>query len=360
MSRKILILMQCIIASLVLLSCDSDSDNIEEKTVDPFAGIIPIYYEDNNVWLCSAEYEAVRIGEYLWMNRNFSHYYKNAKYNITREQLNLILTRCRLDASKYQVNLDDINKYYGLYYSADERMQMSINGVMYEGKDKVLKKRLNEHGDSVCAWRLPLNEDFQQLFGMCGNAREFDVRVTLSCKAGENPAAYDIPGINGNDGTYWFSGYNTNKYGFNMMPGGARFHSGSPWSTCFDAAGHDCVTYNCDRGDFYGFFVGTRWGADAEKTISIFENINTTEGKLWHWLNVRWCRRLTDKELGYKLYINTAKTDIKKLDLDETPPSGYSELAKGYLRGFYVQYILNNPQPLKSVSELVRMTEGLR
>lgn len=75
---------------------------------------------------------------------------------------------------------------------------------------------------------------------------------------------------------------------------------------------------------------------------------------------MRWCRRLTDKELGYKLYINQDQTDIQKLDLEDTAPYGYSELPNGYLRGFYVQYILDNPQPQKTISELVRMTEGLR
>jgi hypothetical protein len=70
-------------------------------------------------------------------------------------------------------------------------------------------------------------------------------------------------------------------------------------------------------------------------------------------MNVRWCRRLSDIELGYKLYINANQTDIKKLDLDTPPPSGYKELPHGYVRGFYVQYILNSPKSTVTVSKIV-------
>jgi hypothetical protein len=62
---------------------------------------------------------------------------------------------------------------------------------------------------------------------------------------------------------------------------------------------------------------------------------------------------LTDIELGYRLYINGALTDIKKLDLSTPVPNGYRELPHGYMRGFYVQYILNNPQSKITVARVI-------
>jgi len=348
--------MQCIFASAILLSCDGGSEGDEPGITPPDPGgivKIPLYFEDKN-WVSTADYEAVKIGEYLWMNSNFNHYYKNATYTITREQINKVLQRYRIDPMDYQISIEDFNKYYGLYYSSQEIFQMSRDGVMYEGENRVLKRIKSADGDSVCAWKIPTAEDFRQLFAMCGNAQEADVRIALACKAGDNPAAISL---DKEYWTYWFGRYNTNKYGFNMMPGGARFHNPTDWSFCFGE--NDCVWYNCAKGDLYNFFMTARWAAADNRTITIHDWVETREGKLYHWLNVRWCRKLTDEELGYKLYINTAKTDIKKLGLKENPPTGYTELANGYLRGFYVQYILDNTNP-KSVAQIVKMTEDLK
>lgn len=71
-------------------------------------------------------------------------------------------------------------------------------------------------------------------------------------------------------------------------------------------------------------------------------------------MNVRWCRPLTDNELGYKLYINSDLTDVKKLGLNTPPPSGYIEFPHGYMRGFYVQYILDKPGSKITVADIVR------
>lgn len=69
---------------------------------------------------------------------------------------------------------------------------------------------------------------------------------------------------------------------------------------------------------------------------------------------------ITDIELGYKLYINKDKTDIKKLDIKDSPPEGYTELPRGYTRGFYVQYILNNPNTKLTVSEIVNYAKNVQ
>lgn len=323
-----------LLASTLLTSC-SDDEYEESPQKELVPQKIAIYYEDH-VFQQKWQYEAVRIGEYYWMNSNFYHYIENP---VTQAQIDKCLTNLRINPKEYQVNIDDFNRYFGGYYSRGYIEHMFGNGFVYEGEEKVLNR----------GWNLPYSEDFQQLFAMCGDGTEPYVRTALSCKPGDNPIAKL---------SYWFGSLNTNKYGFNLTPGGARFHAGDRWGTCF--GNNDCPTFEADPGDFYGLLMMARWAGNASKTITIHDYPDPNEGKLFHLLNVRWCRKLTDDELGYKLYINKAQTDIIKRNPIQQAPAGYTELPKGYLRGFYVQYILDNPQPVKTVAELVQMTKGLR
>lgn len=94
--------------------------------------------------------------------------------------------------------------------------------------------------------------------------------------------------------------------------------------------------------------------------VGIHDYITSKEYESYHYLNVRWCRPLTDIELGYKLYINKDKTDIKKLGLKDSPPEGYIELPRGYTRGFYVQYILNDPNTKLTVSNIINYAKSVQ
>ena len=184
---------------------------------------------------------------------------------------------------------------------------------------------------------------------MCGNGSEQDVRLSLTVKAGENPIS--ILGL-----TYWFGPNNTNKYGFNLMPGGARFNGPQVWELKHNHEGTDNESINVSTGDFYGFTQAAMWQTWDGK-VSIDDYPHGDIGKTWHWMPIRWCRKLTDEELGYKLYINQTQTDIKKLSLTDSIPEGYQELPNGYIRGFYVQFIMNNPNPQKTVSDIVAMAK---
>ncbi|WP_163267925.1 hypothetical protein [Dysgonomonas sp. 216] len=345
-------------ALLLFSACgsDSNSDSDDDDNPTPADTIvkIPLYFEDS-FYNVKADYQAVRIGEYLWMNRNFNHYLSNDRYNTpTRAQLNKVLEIYRRKVSSFQVNMDDFTKYFGLYYNRMEVEHLYGHAgscVMFEGKDRVIvRQSTGTPGDSIRAWGLPADNDFRQLFAMCGEVTTSSIRFALSCKPYENPVAIPIPE------SYWFSSRNTNRYEFNLMPGGARFHTKTDWGLCFQG-NEDCHDYVGSTGDFYMFYEAVRWAADNSKTVSVHDFVDCKEGKLWHWLNVRWCRKLSDKELGYKLFINAERTNILKLGLEETVPAGYSELANGYLRGFYVFYILDREHPLKTIREIVNMAD---
>lgn len=335
--------------------------NTTTRTI-PQSVKVKFYSTDNNTIM--GEYTAVRIGEYYWINQNFTHVvpygadFENA-YPITQQVLNKYVQRALIDTSLYQLkNIGDFDKYYGRYYSYPSILYMNQFGQIY-----------NEYNEPVKGWKLPSPEDYRQLFAMSpfnttydgphSSLNERDIRFAMEARNGDNPLAYDIqnPG-NSPYKTYWFnSQYTTNMYGFNLMPGGARLNGDGPWC---NGLGPDGGCYNdAKKGDLYGLFYSAYLAVDhpndhlAIGTVSIHDYADTQENITYHMLNVRWCRRLSDAELGYKLYINSAMTDIKKLELNTPAPQGYTELPHGYIRGFYVQYILNNPNPTATVQDVV-------
>ncbi|MFT4167607.1 MAG: hypothetical protein QM653_00620 [Dysgonomonas sp.] len=323
-------------------SACSDSENYEVTPPDP-GGIkeIAVSFVDPNR-NTSAKYEAVKIGEYLWFNSNINHY--PASVETTRSQVDLVLSRYRLDPKQYKTSLSDINKYYGLYYNRADFEYLELNRRNYQIKE-------NGKDAPTGAWGAPSNTDVAQLFAMCGNGTESDVRTMLTCKSGSNSAAIA-------DYTYWFSNKNTNKYGFNLMPGGARFHANDKWTLKHNHNDNDIDVFDVAPGDFYGFVeaaIIVTWNG----RVTIDDYIKFDNNKSWHLMTVRWCRQLTDDELGYKLYINQTQTDILKAGLKDAVPSGYTELPRGALRGFYVQFIINGVRPNTSVTEMLQLAKGL-
>lgn len=315
-----------------------------------------------------AEYNAVLIGEYYWVSQNFTHKLSigNGFENdvpITQELLDRYVERVRIDPALYQLSdIENYERYYGRYYS--------YPSIDYMNKFCYMA---NEQGNKINGWKLPSAEDYRQLFAMCPfntthdgphtRLNERDVRFALSAREGDNPMAFNINQAgNSPYKVYWFDpNHVNNMYGFNMMPGGARLNGDGPWC---NGLGPNGGCYNDGkRGDVYHLFYTADFAMQNSNgsfgAVIIHDKINTSEIETYHYLNVRWCRPLSDIELGYKLYINSGKTDIQKLGLDEPTPVGYSELPRGYLRGFYVQYMLNNPNPSVTVQDLVQYANSV-
>lgn len=310
------------------------------------------------------EYNAVRVGEYYWVDQNFYHTVKWGNdfeniYPITQNVLDKYVERIRIAPSQFQLqNITDFEKSYGRYYSYPSILYMNKYGVMRD-----------QNNQNIKGWKIPAPEDYRQLFAMCPfnttndaphtRLNERDVRFALGARPGDNPLAYDIANPGGGPyKTYWFDKKNTtNKYKFNLMPGGARLNGDGPWCNGLGPT-NGCYT-DGKKGDIYHLFYSAYmavqlWNDELSMgVVMLHDYVDTKDVLSYHMMNVRWCRRLSDIELGYKLYINANQTDIKKLDLDTPPPSGYKELPHGYVRGFYVQYILNNPKSTVTVSKIV-------
>lgn len=107
------------------------------------------------------EYNAVRIGEYYWIDRNFTHTIKKGNgfendVPITQNILNRYLERVRIDPQYYQLsNITNFEKYYGRYYSYPSIEYMNKYCFMAD-----------ENGNKIEGWRLPFPADYRQLFAM--------------------------------------------------------------------------------------------------------------------------------------------------------------------------------------------------
>lgn len=339
MNKKVVL--KLLSLAVLFFSCNSEESEVPNEIVPPQNTLpksIKIHYSQDDGVNFLSTYTGVKIGEYYWMNSNFTEPFE---HDITKVQIDNILKIYEIDPAHYPITVSDFHKYYGQYYSRTYIEYMSAHGRMYEGDDKIKNT----------VWQLPSKDDFRQLFGMCGNGQLLDVLTFLVCKPNEVPVALPVVG--------WFSPLNSNRYDFNLLPGGARYHGETPEVFKIKYPDGREKSFSLTKGDLYNFSQVASFVC-VDGTVSIHDYPDTSGGKLWHWLNMRWCRKLTDEELGYRLYINTNQTDIRKLGLDDTVPSGYAELPKGYIRGLYVQYILDNPKPEKTVSQIVAMAKDLR
>lgn len=301
------------------------------KEVEEFPSTVALRQIIDNV---SYKYNAVRIGEYLWMDSNMSALQEMPHVN--QHQINRSLWVLGIDTLNYKVTPEEYHKYIGELYSKSSRLGYFTALKMYETHDV---------GEVEKTWGLPTKKDFRQLFAMCGDGGNNDVLTTLSYKEGEIPLARKV------QHNHWMHNNNTNKYGFNLIYSGFRQHNGQEtWTN--KENGNSITLRQGDVGQVFNMHI-----FQAADGIALLEDYPSTQKwteSFW-WLPVRLTRRLTDAELGYKLYVNSDQTDIKKLGLTETAPAGYIELGNGYLRGFYVQYILNNENPTKTIADIKQM-----
>lgn len=280
------------------------------------------------------EYTSVRIGEYLWLNSNLT--YPQLTAHVSQHQINRSLWILGIDTLNYIVSPSDFHKYIGEYYSNGSRLYDLNSGTFRE---------VRPTGSVEKQWGLPSKKDFRQLFAMCDDGSANAVLTNLSYKENEVPIARKV------QNNHWMHNTNTNKYGFNLVYAGARQHSGTfTWTN--KENGRSIVLAQSDLQQAFNMHT-----FPATDGLAVLEDYPSTEKfpSNFNWLPVRWCRKLTDAELGYKLYVNADQTDIKKLGLSDTAPAGYTELGNGYLRGFYVQYILDNPNPTKTISDIKNM-----
>ncbi|WP_128331386.1 T9SS type A sorting domain-containing protein [Apibacter sp. HY039] len=266
-------------------------------------------------------YNGVKIGEYYWIDNNL--YEPIGSVGYASEEV--IHKHMDVWGVPYNVSAKDFDRYYGRYYGPDDLPY----GEMYENN------KLSS------GWGFPNMSDFNQLFAMCGTGSYTDIKEYLGAKPNDNPAAVNLIGSGDFSNGYWFEP-NKNVYGFNLMPGGGRMNG--DWE-------------GLKAGDFYALYKHAKFRVNSWNNVVTIDNLNKIVEfgtPLYHKLNIRLSKRIPDEELGYKLYIkesdlkkyensniiagfDISSVDIKKLALEDKIPSGYVELPKGWIRGFYIQ-----------------------
>ncbi|GAB6012218.1 SpaA isopeptide-forming pilin-related protein [Viscerimonas tarda] len=348
---------------------ENDENNIEES----------VLYFDN---------KATRIGEYYWsqvFNDTITQFrwwtlleFSESDTPPNDSFFDLYMPQIYGASFSYNPDIEAFNKYYGKYYNNNTIGYMNQWGSMLEGNATEAK----------AGWGIPYDKDYRQLFAMCPllgtntSLDVFEVNYALGARPGENPLAVNM--ADGDCNVYWFYDYNQNLYDFNMMPGGYRLATdASPWT---NGLGY----WEGPKGAFAHLFYTTAYATkptpnvfDANR-IYIHDRVDTKPETNADWINLRWCRRLTDYELGYKLYITAADSvrsslewdtlqmgneipllnkilagrfsvndgfDIIKQDTISPPPTNSVELPNGYIRGFYVQYVLDkaSPRPIPTI-----------
>ncbi|MFR9166797.1 MAG: T9SS type A sorting domain-containing protein [Dysgonomonas sp.] len=361
------------------------------------------------------ENQGVRIGEYYWsdvfsLDIPFFKWWATeegpqSKYPPSKELFDLYMKQIHIDYEKFNPDVDEFNEQYGIYYDRFTTAYMRTWGIMYEDTtnidmDKILTKEDIAEKQGESKWREPSNKDYRQLFAMCpfysrNNNRldELDVRHALSRQKGETSLAYDIS--NGTSfRTYWFDVNNTNLYGFNMMPGGMRLHAeDASWSNGLVDNNGNVERWVGPRGGFALMFYTVFYHTCDGQAI-IHDRIDTETQTQYVWMNMRYRKKLTDEELGYKLFISVKNIDetcqewieLSKEDGNEMPllqqiklgkyessdidiikiddpkaiaPDGYAELPNGYIRGFYVQYFIENKKKNATVQDVVLYAQNV-
>lgn len=314
----------------------------------------------------------------------------------------------------YNVTFADIDKDYGFYFEDWGMYRSYLWGrFSYDIEGKETLHRSKSGKTIQDEYRLPYYEDVRQLFAMspfCDpvdvagthtNLNERDIRYTIGANNGWNNCAKNF-WEDHTTSTYWFDANNTYKLGY--MPAGWRsqidydwFYNGIPNPETADNR------WNLRLGGiaqmFYALYipVGSKeYQGLQESIVTLAEHVNSIPDPGYRnhakRMPFRWMRPMTDEELGYKLYINidgidknsnewkalanskdeipllkafrsgtfninNVTVDIKKVKhTKEAPaaaPTNYSELPKGYLRGFYVQYKIENKKTV-SANELLK------
>lgn len=189
-------------------------------------------------------------------------------------------------------------------------------------------------------WHVPYGEDFEQLFGMCGYLDADSVMRHCFVSAdsevpynGVNTLGEDILGVR-----FTPSGQR------NQTTGAFLNRHGRPtYGTC---AFYD-VHKNADADSDFASFVAL--DTDGYFGYNIYRCVDYNEalmGMKFFLRSIRLVHRLSDEELGYKLYADRARDKIHIVGHSQqspaTPPQGLTEeneLPKGMLRGLAVRWM---------------------
>lgn len=256
--------------------------------------------------LIEKTYKTIVVGEYEWTAENLRIKYRNL-WGTLYEFMNHTEAKIHALADGNNCPLPVFEQTFGTWVTEyGEARAYRDNYKFYKSKN----------GEEISGFELPATADICQLLATApvkpGNTVYGNVETFLYASDDDIPSAVK-PLIN-------MKSYN-NTSGLGMTPLG--FKGNNP----------------DDSGVHYSFGYGFGLRMKNYARIFAFSHISgiKVNTELYHFTQARYCRKLTDAELGYKLYIDTTNDKVLMLGLTDNS-NGLAELPKGLERGIALRY----------------------
>lgn len=278
--------------------------------------------EDN--YVITKTYNTIESGEYIWTTENLR--LKYGRYgSVDMSWVNLTQADVDKFANEYlngqTIPVEEFEEIFGTWVTLYNEAMMYRN--IYWGVP-------DGNGGNDHTWGLPSKEDIWQLYGLAprtsGNVYE-DIKDFLFASACDNKYGWTQNMFN-----------RRNISGLTLTPLGMRESN--------------------NGGAIYGFgqVAALQTAEWAKIEVLADRDLSGQSGIIsnpysYHFTQARHRRPLTDDELGYKLYIDTANDRI--LMLSHTEVSSLAELPKGLERGIAIRYMNRSAMKvLKKWSEI--------
>lgn len=271
-------------------------------------------YDANTVQFCNViqkTYKTIEAGEYIWTTENVRIKYTDRSSSISLDWINFTQADIDKFSADYlngkNVPLEEFEQVYGTWVTLDDAALMYRN-ITWGARDI-------EGGLFLRDWSLPSKEDIWQMYGQAPRTSDNlynDIKDFLFASSSD---------FNFSWAQDLFKNKNTS--GLNLTPLGIR--EASPEGSKFGFGQITSLQTNT--------WAGTETLADISVSgkSGLISKSNST-----HFTQARHRRPLTDQELGYKMYIDTANDQV--LMLPYTVSSTLPELPKGLERGVALRY----------------------
>lgn len=290
-------------------------------------------------------YPTIGVGEYEWTTLNLRMHYENA--DAAGNQLGFINYDNKMvqyvAGNAFGNDANTIKKFeelFGTWVTENDNKEKWLYGVSYRD-DKIFTRNDIKYLASNIAFDLPDAAAILQLLGQAphttGNIytdfRNFAFGLPVGTNAQVAQAlANEMP---------FLKTHNDNISGLNFLPLGSMHGHGNGYhgdiytkihlwcgdATAFIKTGEGIKLKMKGHNRNFNFYqTGTGKGIGVNEDLS-------------HWGSVRYCRALTDEELGYRLYVDESSDRVVRLDLNEQPEAGYVELPRGLERGVALSYL---------------------
>lgn len=259
-------------------------------------------------------YKTIVIGEHDWMSDDLQAIYRHrwstdySWLNFTEENIDVFYNSYHPAADESRLNVLNFRKFHGSWFTLLPSAVSYTITEQYKVRDK-------KDGELLSGWLLPELDDIYQLIGQAprttGDVKR-DVLAFVGCSKQDAPPNYE---------TEWFD-FCRNISGLKLTPlGGCEPSERGP------------LTDN-----FYMFKKMSALRVRPYQQYFQF-SVNSLQytNKLYHYTQVRYMRRLTAEEVGYRLVIDEPNDAVLMLAPDAV--TELPELPVGMERGIALRYM---------------------